>query len=230
MNKFKLKVFDFLRKTFKLNDLSQIENEKPKSQILKNISVLNSEYPFYELLENVDLISVFLDLKGKVVYCNSYMSTLTGYEQEELIGSDWFGLMVPEAVPEIKEVYLEGLKTGKIANHFENPILTKTGKQHLIFWNNTLLKDPSGTIIGTASIGEDITQRKFFEKALIIHESGIRYHHNYIYYIVRKWGFKQKVPRKVHVNTATREEKEIFKKRPARFLWISAVTNRKTLP
>lgn len=24
---------------------------------------------------------------------------------------------------------------------------------------------------------------------LIIHESGIRYHHNYIYYIVRKWGF-----------------------------------------
>jgi putative transposase len=52
---------------------------------------------------------------------------------------------------------------------------------------------------------------------LIIRESGIRYHHNYIYYIVRKWGFKQKVPRKVHVNTASKEEKDEFKKRPARF-------------
>jgi hypothetical protein len=57
-------------------------------------------------------------------------------------------------------------------------------------------------------------------------DNTIRYHHNYIYYIVRKWGFKQKVPRKVHVNTASKEEKEEFKKRPARFLWISNTTNR----
>jgi putative transposase len=61
---------------------------------------------------------------------------------------------------------------------------------------------------------------------LIIKESGIRYHHNYIYCIVRKWGFKQKVPRKVHVNNASKEEKEEFKKRPARFLWISNTTKR----
>jgi putative transposase len=63
---------------------------------------------------------------------------------------------------------------------------------------------------------------------LIIHESGIRYHHNYIYYIVRKWGFKQKVPRKVHVNTASKEEKEEFKKRPFGYLWVSD-TKRKSL-
>ena len=61
---------------------------------------------------------------------------------------------------------------------------------------------------------------------IIIKESGIRYHHNYIYCIVRKWGFKQKVPRKVHVNNASKEEKEEFKKRPARFLWISNTTRR----
>ncbi|MDN5866181.1 MAG: helix-turn-helix domain-containing protein [Candidatus Nitrosocosmicus sp.] len=66
---------------------------------------------------------------------------------------------------------------------------------------------------------------------LIIHESGIRYHHNHIYCIVKKWGFKQKVPGKVHVNTTSKEEKEDFKKRPARFLWISTTKNkRKTLP
>lgn len=64
---------------------------------------------------------------------------------------------------------------------------------------------------------------------LIIKESGIKYHYTHIYRIVRKWGFKQKVPRKVHVNTASKEEKDEFKKRPVRFLWISA-TNRKTLP
>ncbi len=55
----------------------------------------------------------------------------------------------------------------------------------------------------------------------IIQESGIKYNHNYIYYILRRWGFKQKVPRKVHVNTASKEEKEEFKKRSVRYLWIS---------
>jgi len=65
---------------------------------------------------------------------------------------------------------------------------------------------------------------------LIIRNTGIRYHPNHIYRIVRKWGFKQKVPRKVHINTASKEEKEIFKKRPVRFLWISATNRRKTLP
>ena len=64
---------------------------------------------------------------------------------------------------------------------------------------------------------------------LIIKKSGIRYHHVHIYRILRKWGFKQKVPRKVHVNTATREEKDDFKKRPVRYLWVRD-TKRMVLP
>ena len=55
---------------------------------------------------------------------------------------------------------------------------------------------------------------------LIIKKSGIKYHYTHIYRILRKWGFKQKVPRKVHVNTASAEEKEAFKKRSPRYLWI----------
>ena len=47
---------------------------------------------------------------------------------------------------------------------------------------------------------------------LIIKKSGIKYHYTHIYRILRKLGFKQKVPRKMHVNTASEEEKNIFKK------------------
>jgi putative transposase len=46
---------------------------------------------------------------------------------------------------------------------------------------------------------------------LILRESGIKYHYAHIYRIVKKWGFKQKVPRKIHVNTASAEEKDEFK-------------------
>jgi len=37
---------------------------------------------------------------------------------------------------------------------------------------------------------------------------------------MHKWGFKQKVPRKVHVNTASKQEKERFKKEQERYYWI----------
>jgi putative transposase len=60
---------------------------------------------------------------------------------------------------------------------------------------------------------------------LIVKKSGITYHHIHIYRILRKWGFKQKVPRKVHVNTASEEEKEAFKKRLPRYLWTSTSNN-----
>ena len=49
---------------------------------------------------------------------------------------------------------------------------------------------------------------------------GIRYHYTHIYRLMHKWGFKQKVPRKVHVNTASKEEKERFKKEKKRYYWI----------
>ena len=57
---------------------------------------------------------------------------------------------------------------------------------------------------------------------LIIKVSGKHYHHIHIYRILRRWGFRQKVPGKVHVNTASREEKNDFKKRPHRYLWVSS--------
>ncbi len=54
---------------------------------------------------------------------------------------------------------------------------------------------------------------------LIVKKSGVKYHYIHIYSrILRKWGFKQKVLRKVHVNTASKEEKDNFKKRQSQIL------------
>jgi len=61
---------------------------------------------------------------------------------------------------------------------------------------------------------------------IIVRESGIHYHHIYIYTLLRRWGFKQKVPRKVHVNTAPKEEKEGFKKEQERYWIISKKDSR----
>lgn len=59
------------------------------------------------------------------------------------------------------------------------------------------------------------------EDLIVKKSGGIRYHYTHIYRLMHKWGFKQKVPRKVNVNTASKEEKEDFKKEQERYWTIS---------
>lgn len=47
---------------------------------------------------------------------------------------------------------------------------------------------------------------------MIVKEGNVQYHQIYIYSLLHRWGFKLKVPRKVHVNVASNEEKKQFKK------------------
>lgn len=56
----------------------------------------------------------------------------------------------------------------------------------------------------------------------IIHKrTGVRYHEVHVYRILHKWGFSSKVPRKRFVSTASKEEKEQFKKELKRSLLAS---------
>jgi len=56
--------------------------------------------------------------------------------------------------------------TGKItgAEYYENPVVTKEGKERLIAWRNNILRNNEGKIIATLSSGEDITERKAAER------------------------------------------------------------------
>jgi len=47
---------------------------------------------------------------------------------------------------------------------------------------------------------------------MIVKEGNVRYHQIYIYTLLHRWGFKLKIPRKLHVNSASKEEKKQFKK------------------
>ena len=49
------------------------------------------------------------------------------------------------------------------AMHHENEILTRSGERRLIRWDNSVLRSAAGDVIGTASIGEDITEYKAAE-------------------------------------------------------------------
>jgi PAS domain S-box-containing protein len=123
-----------------------------------------SERRFREMLENVELIAVILDAKGAVTFCNDFLLRVTQWTRREVIGANWFLHFVPEADVKMREVFHEAFRKGEVPKHYENQIRTRAGKLRDIMWSNTMLRSVTGDMVGIASIGEDITERKFAEE------------------------------------------------------------------
>ena len=138
--------------------------------------VLESSRRFMDVLKNVNLITIILDEQGKTTFCNDYFLSLTGYEAEEVIGNDWFSKFLPEEISTfVEERYKTAIRENKEFDvHYENLILTKQGERRLISWTNNFLRDANGMISGSASLGEDITERKKVENELSKSEARLR--------------------------------------------------------
>lgn len=142
--------------------------ERTRELIEEKENLQESQRRFTDLMKNIQLLSVMLDVKGNIIFCNKYLLTLTKYTIEELIGKNWFDIFVEkDKVEEEKKNFLQTMKGEKALENYENDIITKDGRKLLIWWNNTLLRDARRKITGSARIGENITERKQAEEALI---------------------------------------------------------------
>ncbi len=118
------------------------------------------------LMENMRLIAVILDSQARITFCNDHLLKLTGWEKSEILGKNWFKIFVRDLDPAIHKIFINSFTSKSIIPNYENPIYTKSGEKLLVEWNNSLLLDEHGNVIGTASVGEDVTQKRAAELAL----------------------------------------------------------------
>jgi PAS domain S-box-containing protein len=122
-----------------------------------------SERRFSDMLGNADLVSVMLDREARITYCNEFFLRLTGWQREEVLFHNWFDLFIPPGADEVKSVFAGVLDNLSASWHHDNEILTRSGTRRMIRWNNSVLRSVTGESIGTASLGQDITERKQVE-------------------------------------------------------------------
>ncbi|MBN1184926.1 MAG: PAS domain S-box protein [Bacteroidales bacterium] len=117
------------------------------------------------LIDTANVIIVALDINGKIQIFNPYAEIITGYNKEDLLGKSWFEVLVPRSkYPYVWDEFNRLTNRG-LPVKFENPILTKNGKELYISWSNCELTSGK-EIVGTISFGIDITDQKRTEKAL----------------------------------------------------------------
>jgi PAS domain S-box-containing protein len=121
-----------------------------------------------EYLNIASVILVAIDAQQKVTLINKKGREILGWDEVDIVGSNWFDRFVPPRDREATRAVFKQLMAGNIepAEYFENAVQTHDGRERLIAWHNTMLRNKQGDIIGTLSSGEDITERRRAEKAL----------------------------------------------------------------
>ncbi|MGD8442050.1 MAG: PAS domain S-box protein [Desulfobacterales bacterium] len=121
-----------------------------------------------KLLDIAGVMFVAIDAKGEVTLVNQKGRAVLGYEQNEIIGKNWFDNFLPDSIKDQTKTVFNRLMDGEIdpIEYYENTVVTKFDEERIIAWQNTILTDDKGNIVGTLSSGEDVTNQMRTEMAL----------------------------------------------------------------
>ncbi len=115
------------------------------------------------LIETANAIVVGLDARTNISVFNRAAEAITGYSRAEVLNRNWFEVLVPQdRYPHVRAEF-ERLAQGGVPKNFENPILTKSGQERQIAWQNNEVYE-QGRFAGTISFGIDVTERRKVEE------------------------------------------------------------------
>ncbi|MDH3890841.1 MAG: PAS domain S-box protein [candidate division Zixibacteria bacterium] len=154
--------------------IGTIQDITERKQAEENVRVERDRAQKY--LDIAGSILVALDTDGQVTMINRAGCEILGYAKDEIEGKDWFENFLPEEHRLPTRAVFDQLMSGHIdpVEYYENPILTKSGRERLVSWHNSVLRDKNGQITGTLASAEDITEQRLANEALRASEERFR--------------------------------------------------------
>ena len=125
------------------------------------------------IIDNASVWINVLDAEARVVLWNTAAEKISGYSREEVIGHsriwEWLYPDPEYRAPVIAEA-MAVFEQGKTVQDFETCIRCKDGEEKIINWSSQGFFDPSGQLIGSSAIGQDVTARRHAEQTLLERE------------------------------------------------------------
>ncbi len=113
-------------------------------------------------------ITFIVNADERITLINEEGCETLRYKEEELIGKNWFDTLVPEEERNKRRRDFHRVWAGDIepVEYQENPLLIKDGQKRLIAFQNAVIRDSNGQIVGVLLSGEDITELRKAQKQL----------------------------------------------------------------
>ncbi|MEI8350567.1 MAG: PAS domain-containing sensor histidine kinase [Candidatus Omnitrophota bacterium] len=125
---------------------------------------------YREIVEYANSIILRMDTNGNVTFFNNFAQKFFGYTQEEIIGKNVIGTIVPLKDTSGKDLnaMIEDIMhhSEKYINN-ENENILRNGKNVWIAWTNRPILDSNNRLIEVVCIGNDITKLKEAEKEIL---------------------------------------------------------------
>jgi PAS domain S-box-containing protein len=118
------------------------------------------------LLNYANAPVIVWDNEQKISLFNNAFEALTGYKKGSMLGRSIDVLFPPLQKTEILQT-IERAMAGEKWQSVEVPILCKDGETRIALWNSANVQDKAGNIVGTIAQGQDITERKRLQEALL---------------------------------------------------------------
>lgn len=117
--------------------------------------------------DTADIMFVMVDMWRRVTMVNKRACEILEYSPAEMLGRNWTGCFIPEREErEMNIVFEQIVYKNSISGDIEGHIKTKSGKERLIRWSNTLMKNESGEATGVLSAGYDITEQALVQEQI----------------------------------------------------------------
>jgi len=129
-----------------------------------------SELKYRELVQNANSIILRMDSQGNVTFFNEFAQQFFGYTEDEILGKNVVGSIVPKTDSELRNLAAMirdiGLNPEEYANN-ENENMRKDGGRIWVAWTNKAIYDKDGNIVEILCVGNDVTERKLLERQLL---------------------------------------------------------------
>ncbi len=145
--------------------LASIEMALFKSQMEKKLK--ESEERYRELVENANSIILRRDPKGLITFFNKFAQKLFGYTEDEILGKNVVGTIVPETDTSGRDLKAMIEDIGRNPERYttnENENMRRNGERVWVAWTNKGIINKDGHITEILCIGNDITERKQAEE------------------------------------------------------------------
>jgi PAS domain S-box-containing protein len=126
-----------------------------------------SEQQYRDVVNNANSIILRWDGAGNILFMNPYGLEFFGYGEEELIGRNVVGTIVPElesaSSRDLVSLMEEIQQNPDAFKSNENENIKKNGERVWISWTNKAVMNENGECVEILSIGKDMTEKKLLE-------------------------------------------------------------------